>query len=305
MNHLVIGIPTYKRPSMLKKLILSIFSMDINEDLIKSVTIVLVDNDTKRTGEPIAQELMTQCPSSFNFHYYSFPKKGLTNVRNEILDRALIFNPDYIAFVDDDEYVAEYWLNEMITTMVKNNADIVQGPNVPVFEKKPAHYLACWFNFDNFENNEKIDFVETGNSMIRSKFLRDNNLRFDSRFNQTGGEDTYFGVRAIKNGAVIFWAKNAIVYETIPRSRSTVQWLVKRLYRAATTYTYILKLEKKNILLAKKIAVSFFYLFIGIIGLILLPFPVRHRYWGLFKICEAFGGFAGFFNIRYKEYATI
>lgn len=302
MYNLVIGIPTYKRPLMLRKLILSIFSLDINQDLIKSVTIALVDNDIERTGEPVAQELMTQCPSAFDFHYYSFPKKGLTNVRNEILDKALSFNPDYIAFVDDDEYVAKYWLNELMTTMVKNNADIVQGPNFSVFEKKPAHYLARWFKFENFENNEKLDFVETGNSMIRSKFLSDNNLKFDSRFNQTGGEDTYFGVQAIKNGAMIFWATNAAVYETIPRSRSTVQWLVKRWYRGATTYTYILKLEKEYSKLAKKIIVSFVYLAIGALGLVLLPFPVKHKYWGLFKICEGLGGFAGFFNIRYKEY---
>jgi len=304
MNQLVIGIPTYKRPSMLKKLILSIYSMEVRKDLISFINIVIVDNDAEKTAELIVPSLKSECRDDMAIHYFNYPKKGLTHVRNEILNKAQSFNPDYIALVDDDEYVSPNWLNELMVTMLNNNADMVQGPNVPVFEKEIPPYLKYWFDTVDFENNTRVTFVETNNLLVKSKFIHDNGLSFDSRFDQTGGEDTFFGVQALNKGASVFWAKKAIVYETIPPKRATLKWLIKRKYRGATTFTYILKLEKDYQGLIKKSMVNILYFGIGLLTLPALLFTFKHRYWGLFKICEAFGGFAGLFNIRYKEYAT-
>ena len=304
MNELVIGIPTYKRPLMLEKLVLSIYASQLRKELIGSVNIVVVDNDVERTAESISIELKNKCPLPFTFHYFNFPKKGLTHVRNEILKQAMNFKPDYIAFVDDDEYVTENWLNELMKTMIHMNADMVQGPNIPVFEKEVPEYLARWFYVHNFETNTQLKSVATNNLLIKSKFLTDHNLRFDSRFDQTGGEDTFFGVQAIQKGARIFWSHDAIIYETIPEKRATLKWIMRRIYRAATTFTYILKLRKSYLKLIRKFIISVLYLAVGIFGLLLIPFSFKYKYWGLFKICAGLGGFAGMFNIRYKEYAT-
>ena len=278
--------------------------MKVRDDLISFIDIVIVDNDAEKTAEPIVLSLKNECLDQMAIHYFNYPKKGLTHVRNEILNKAQGFNPDYIAFVDDDEYVTQNWLNELMVTILNNDADMVQGPNVPVFEKEIPTYLKYWFNTVDFENNTRVTFVETNNLLMKSKFIHDNNLGFDSRFDETGGEDTFFGVQALNKGARIFWAQKAIVYETIPSKRATLKWLIKRKYRGATTYTYILKLEKDYLELIKKLIVTVLYLIIGMVTLPALFFTFKHRYWGLFKICEAFGGFAGLFNIRYKEYAT-
>ncbi len=304
MNQIVIGVPTYKRPEMLKKLILSIYSCEIKQNLVKSIDIIIVDNDAEKTAENIVLSLTNKSPEQFALHYFNCPKKGLAHVRNEILDRAFEFSPDLIALIDDDEYPAKDWLTELMGTLNSNNADIVLGPNKPVFEKEVHHNFARLFDTLEFANNAQVDFVKTNNLMIRAEFVRLHKLRFDSRFNQTGGEDTYFGVEAVKVGARIFWAQKAVVFETIPDKRASLNWLVKRAYRGATTYTYILKLEKKYLQLMKKFIVSLVYLLVGIFTLPLLLFPVKYRYWGLFKICNAFGGFAGLFNIRYKEYSN-
>jgi len=305
MNQLVIGIPTYKRPAMLEKLILSIYASHINQNLISSIYIVVVDNDAERTAESAISQLKKKCVQPFELHYFNYPKKGLTHVRNEIIKQSLSFNPDYIAFVDDDEYVTENWLNELVKTMIDMNADIVLGPNLPVFEKEVPKYLSRWFDVHNFENNKRMQIVESNNLLIKSKFLIDYNLRFDSRFDQTGGEDTFFGVQAIQEGARIFWSHDAIVYETIPEKRATLKWLMRRIYRSASTFTYILKLRKSYIMLIRKFLISIFYLGFGICSLVFLPFSTKHKYLGLIKISEALGGFAGIINIRYKEYAAI
>ena len=302
-NHLVIGIPTYKRPVMLEKLVLSIYASQISIDSISSVDIVVVDNDIQRTAESVITALKNKATPPFNLHYCNYPKKGLTHVRNEILKQSLNFKPDYIAFVDDDEYVVKNWLNELIKTMVHMNADIVQGPNLPVFEKEVPEYISRWFYVENFESNKQMEVVETNNLLIKSKFVNEHNLRFDSRFDQTGGEDTFFGVQAINKGARIFWSHDAIVYETIPELRATIKWLMRRKYRAASTFTYILKLKKSYLMLIRKFLVSIIYLGFGICSLVFLPFSNKNKYLGLIKISEALGGFAGILNIRYKEYA--
>jgi len=225
MNKLVVGIPTYKRPKMLEKLILSIYASQLNANLIGTIDIVVVDNDKERTAASIINELKKKCIQPFAIHYFNFPKKGLTHVRNEIIKQSLSFDPDYIAFVDDDEYVTENWLNELVKTMIDMNADIVLGPNLPVFENEVPEYLARWFH-------------------------------------------------------------------------------VGRIYRAASTFTYILKLRKSYTMLIRKFFISIFYLVLGICSLVFLPFSGKHKYLGLIKISEALGGFAGMMNIRYKEYAS-
>lgn len=304
MNQLVIGIPTYKRPKMLEKLILSIYDSHIEQNLMSAIQIVVVDNDIERTAESIVLDLKTNCTQPFTIHYFNYQKKGLTHVRNEILEQSLKFNPHYIAFVDDDEFVTENWLNELLKTMIHNNADIVLGPNFPVFEKEVPEYLSRWFEVQNFESNTQMEFVESNNLLIKCKFLIDHNLRFDSRFDETGGEDTFFGVQALQKGARIFWSHDAIVYETIPEKRATLKWLMRRIYRSASTFTYILKLKKSYGMLIRKIVVSSLYLAFGIGCLMFLPFPSKHKYLGLLKVSEALGGFAGMINIRYKEYPS-
>ena len=304
MNQVVIGIPTYKRPIMLEKLILSIYASLVNQDLINSIHIVVVDNDVQRTAEAVISTLKNKCVLPFTIQYFNFPKKGLTHVRNEIIEQSLSFKPDYIAFVDDDEYVTNNWLNELLQTMIDMKADIVLGPNLPVFEKEVPECLSRWFHVLNFETNTQMELVESNNLLIKSEFLIEHKLRFDSRFDQTGGEDTFFGVQAIEKGARIFWSHDAIVYETIPEKRATLKWLMRRIYRSASTFTYILKLRKSYVMLIRKFLISIFYLGLGICSLVLLPFSGKHKYLGLIKISEAFGGFAGMLNIRYKEYAS-
>src|SRR5947208_23514 len=110
MYQVVICIPTYKRPLLLKRLVRSINKCNIDVSLIKNFTIIIVDNDEGKTAMPAVNKLKAELNSLANkITYVNYPLKGLANVRNELIRNALLLNPDYIAFVDDDEYVSPEW----------------------------------------------------------------------------------------------------------------------------------------------------------------------------------------------------
>jgi len=297
-----ICIATYKRPKMLEKLLDSIFACSMNRQLVSKADIIVVDNDAQCTARETVEGKSIPDPVFFSLQYGSNPAKGITNVRNDLLSRADAFNPDFIVFVDDDEWVTEQWLNELVRTITERNADAAMGPVLPVFEKPLPDYVACWFNRESHEDQSKIDAIKTGNLILRASKLRELKLRFDSRFNITGSSDTYFGIQLQKSGSEIYWAAKAIAYETVPASRATMSWVIKRVYRGASTYTYMLKLEKKWGALIRKFFVSILYIFIGLITSVLVIVPFRKRYWGILKLVNGVGGITGLGNLLYNEY---
>jgi len=303
MYNVVIGIPSFRRPLMLKKLIFSIIGCNIDRSLIKEVFILVVDNDIEKTAEITVKELADEFYGIHRFYYHNYPVKGLSNVRNEIFTKALEFNPDYIACIDDDEYVTSDWLNQLLLTITKSRAEIVLGPVIPEFEGKVSPYIAYWFKYQKLENFQKVHFFWTGNFVISAGFFLKHKIEFDNRFNITGSEDSYFGVKALKSGADICWANKAVAYETIPQKRANLKWLIRRNFNNAITFTYILKLEKLYFRLLKKMVISFVYSVTGVMALVFIPFPFRWKYWGILKISESVGGFAGLFSFQFHEYA--
>jgi len=302
MQKIAVCIPTYKRPQLLLKTINSVCNNNISGSNIGRVDIIVVDNDAERTGENSVKGFDDTISPAFHIHYYNYSKKGLANVRNELLEKAIGLSPEFIIFIDDDEYASPEWLKELVETASDNNADMAVGPVHSVFEKPVPDYISYWFRKSGSASTVPIDTIASNNLIIRTDFLLRSKLRFDQRFNTTGAEDTYFGIEARQAGAKIFSANNALVYETVPDARARLEWLIKRRYRGAITFTYILILEKQYLKLLKKALISMGYLAAGTLGLVLLPFNVKTKYWGILTIVEGYGGLAGLFNVKYHEY---
>ena len=302
MYNLVIGIATYKRPIMLKKLVLSIIGCNINKSSIKDVNIIIVDNDIDKTAEIAVNELKERFCNSYKMDYFNHPAKGISNVRNELIKKASLLNPDFIVFIDDDEYVTSEWLNELVKTIINNNSDAVRGPVLAVLDKSVPEYISYWFKRESYADNAQIYSLTTGNLILKYTSLKKYDVWFDSRFNIIGSSDNYFGVQILKKGAKINWSANAITYETIPKNRANLKWLIRRIYRLASTYTYVLKLSKENLKVIKKILVSLIYIILGVVTVIIILIPVKKKYWGILKLTEGIGGIAGLGNLMYKEY---
>ena len=84
----------------------------------------------------------------------------------------------------------------------------------------------------------------TGNLMIAGTVLVESGLRFDERFNETGGEDTHLTFRLHQRGCRIVWADDAIVRETVAASCVNATYLIARSYRQSRVQARIhLELE--------------------------------------------------------------
>jgi len=302
MNKIIVCIPTYQRPELLKKLVISILECNIDRSLIKDVSIIIVDNDAGKTAEPAVTGLKENNRKDHEIAYYHLPLKGLSNVRNELLQIGMDRNPDFLVFVDDDEFVSQNWLNELVGTIVKNNGDMTMGPVISHVSKKIPEYVSYWLERSGHTDNEKLYYIRTGNLIIRAESLSEKKIRFDPRFNHTGGEDSYFGLQMLKKGATIYWASRAIVYETVPDERANISWIAMRYYNGANKYSYILRIENNYSKIIKKLVVSFLYIILGFFSLILIPFPIRKRYLGILKLYEGWGGIKGLLGLRYNEY---
>lgn len=303
MYNLAVCIPTYQRPVMLKKLLLSIFGNRIDKTIINAVDIIIVDNDINRSAEETVNKLRDNYIRSGKLLYYNHPDKGLSNVRNEMLKKALLQNPDFIIFVDDDEYVTPEWLNELLKTILRNNADAAIGPVIAELDESVSRYVRYFFIRKEYPDNSIVDSLATGNLILRRKSFEKFDIWFDNRFNSTGSEDSFFGIQLMKRGATIYFAANAIAYETIPDKRATLKWLIKSSFNGAVTYTYIQKIEKNFFQLFKKMVISVLYLIAGILSFLILLFPFRWKYWGILRVSESIGGFAGLVGILFHEYA--
>ena len=304
MYEIAICIPTYKRPLMLERLVLSIVECNINRSILKTINIIIVDNDREKSAELTSSKLLEQNNKILHISYFNYPVPGLSNVRNELLRKAFSLAADFIVFIDDDEYVTQNWLNELVQAISINKADAVRGPVVSVIESTIPKYISCWFERERYANNTQLSTLTTGNLILRCSSLKKFNVWFDPRFNSSGSEDGYFGVQLLNKGGEIYWAGDAIAYETIPKSRANLRWLFKRNLRTASTFSYVLILEKNFLLLLRKLLVSIVYLFLGSIMSILIFTNYRKKYWGILKIAEGCGGIIGAFRITYKEYKT-
>jgi glycosyltransferase involved in cell wall biosynthesis len=302
MYKIVICIPTFKRPEMLRNLVLSILECNIDKSLIISRSIVIVDNDAEKSAEKTVAELVAREGKGTEISYSGYPVKGLANVRNELLRIGLAKDPDFIVFVDDDEYVTMDWLNELVGTIESNKGDMAMGPVNSVVGNHVPVNISCWLDRADYFNNAKLNFIRTGNLIISVKSLLEKNVWFDSRFNKTGGEDSFFGLQMIKKGATIYWASKAVVCETVPDERANLKWLFARYYNGANKFAFILKIERNKVKIAKKIVVSLIYILTGFFGLVLILFPIKKKYRGLLKLSEGLGGIAGFLSLRYNAY---
>ncbi|MDV3482258.1 glycosyltransferase family 2 protein [Sphingobium yanoikuyae] len=235
MSKILIAIPTYQRPDGLRQVLQSIAVLETRHE----VVVLVVNNDY--SGKSQLEFSIQQLRDTG----YRFPlllrhedRRGISHARNMIVCEALkSIDTDVLVMIDDDEFPSAQWLDELIDTQSELAADIVGGPVSRIFEdSRIPDYLRRYNDGKHMSvKREKIEFIgSTANILIDMRFLRRfPNERFDVEFGMTGGGDYEFLKRAKKLGASFAWAPQALIQETFPISRSSVEWSLKRAYRSA------------------------------------------------------------------------
>jgi glycosyltransferase involved in cell wall biosynthesis len=204
------------------------------------LSVIVVDNDAdRRAGEAVVRAM-----SAFPFPLTSIvePRRGQTYAYNTGFAAASrVPGTEYVAVLDDDEYPAAAWLTELIAAAVRYDADVVGGPVFPVFQDA-GHWLAgSGLYAPRRYVTGPVDMIYgAGNMLIRRDVLAHYlDEPFAHAFAFTGGSDPDFFTRCRKDGRSFAWADDARVFETVPRSRTTVGWLLLRGFRSGTVRTRI------------------------------------------------------------------
>jgi succinoglycan biosynthesis protein ExoM len=222
-------IATYKRPQLLRKLLLSLVEQETEGQF--SFTIIVADNDAQRSAERVVRELNAD---GHRIIYAVEPEQNISLARNKSLSFA---TGDYIATIDDDEYADSRWLLNLCRAMMSYDADVVHGPVIPDFHPRTPDYIRPGFNRPNpLTGSTENYFLNTGNSLFRRALIEGLASPFDPSFGRTGAEDTAFFYALKRRGCRMTWCREALVFERVSAERASLAWLLKRRFRHGNLY---------------------------------------------------------------------
>jgi GT2 family glycosyltransferase len=164
-------------------------------------------------------------------------RQGNCNAYNRGFATALALFPHltHVAIIDDDEAATPDWLAHLLRAAGDSGADIVGGPQLPVFEDaEGARRFAMHpvFRSAHGTSGGAGLITSTGNCLIGVQVLQRMAPHFlDERFNFLGGGDTDFFTRCRSEGFTFHWAQEAAVHESVPKRRTERSWITARSVR--------------------------------------------------------------------------
>lgn len=229
--HVAVCIATYRRTAGLARLLESLGKLRFEAELRPMITIVIVDNDAE------SAEIAPSVAAAIGRLKVPVirlvePTRGLAAVRNACLDHAPK-DCDFIAFVDDDEWVEPQWLAALLDKQRATAAHVVQGPVRPSYLVPPPAWLAATgvYEVGPFADGQELSYGATGNVLISRAALEQSKARFHDRFNLSGGEDVDFFSQLQRAGNTIVAAPRATAHEEVPASRLNFGWAIRRRFR--------------------------------------------------------------------------
>jgi len=224
-------IPTYRRTDLLALAVESCLAQDFAE----AFDIIVVDNNPDGSARDAVTAL--QASSRVPVRYIPETRAGISHARNTGVAAA---QGRYLAFLDDDQRAAPGWLSGHIAALRGFAAGVSFGPTFPDFpEGAELSSVVLW----RYTRDEKIPTGSAmpnrspllgspgmGNSVMDRELCRLETPVFDLRYGFAGGEDTLLFRQLLQDGCRMVWCAEGCVRETIPASRLTERYLLRRAY---------------------------------------------------------------------------
>jgi len=214
MKHIAVCICTYRRPTLLMRVLLELQKQDTAG--IFDFSIVVVDNDNQHSAEATVNEFkkLSQIPIT----YCNEPRQNIALARNKAVE---IAKGEFVAFIDDDEFPCERWLLNMFQACKQYQVNGVLGPVLRHFDETPPRWLikSNFYVRPRHETGFVMEWMEcrTGNLLLDRRVFRADEIPFRPEFRT--GEDRDFFRRKTGQGHKFIWCNEAPVYETVPPSR--------------------------------------------------------------------------------------
>lgn len=299
----VICVATFRRPAMLADLLQSLATLQL-PDPAPELSVVVVDNDAEESAAPVLANVAAGFP--WRVVTATEPERNISLARNLCVRLALDEGADWLAFIDDDEKASPAWLGELLRTQAVHDADIVTGPVILDYPAGTPEWkrVKTVLSRARHPNGSMIDVAETANALVSRKVVERAEGPFDPAFGRTGGSDSQFFLRARLDGARIVWADQAVVRETVPESRTSSDWMLRRAFRMGNSSVLV----AGSVLplwnwLPRRLASACYR---ALRGIVLMPLAIVQGRGAVLdalqNLCVAMGAFAGMLGIRYVEY---
>jgi GT2 family glycosyltransferase len=263
---IVVCIPSFRRPQHLRLTLESLAKQCTS----RRFAVVIVENDVgKCESVPVATEFLASGKSPGLCVVE--PRQGNCHAINAAFETAMAVFPDAtsLLMIDDDEIASKDWLELMVQSAETTGADVVGGPVWPDFDDATKRGLRHHPAFrPAYDTSGPVPVIYgCGNCLIkRSVFARLGDPNFDLRFNFLGGGDYDFFARCRQAGFRFHWAAEAVIVESVPKSRSNIGWLARRGLRIGAINYHIQRKAARTVwsrtrLIAKMFAMLPFSLF--------------------------------------------
>jgi GT2 family glycosyltransferase len=225
---IVVCIPCFRRPQHLRLTLESL----ANQRTDRRFAVVIVENDTSgRESVPVAREFLEA--GRFPGLCVIEPRQGNCQAINAAFETALATFSAATSFlmIDDDEIASPDWIELMVRASETTGVNLVGGPVLPKFDDDMKRGLSRHPAFrPAYDRSGPVPVIYgCGNCLVtRPVFAMLANPTFDLRFNFLGGGDTDFFMRCYRAGMKFHWAAEAVITETVPRSRTNLGWLALR-----------------------------------------------------------------------------
>lgn len=239
----VVTLPTFRRPEHLLKTLASLQAQETS----RRFAVIVIENEAEeRAGAAVAAPLFEK--GAMEGFLIVAHERGNCAAYNAGWHTALAQFPSFrwLLVIDDDEAADPHWLDRMCATAETLPADVVGGPQIPLFEtsggsKYTAHPV---FTPHYTETGFVRALYSSGNLLVsREVMLRIGPPFFDLGFNFMGGGDSDLLSRAAQAGFRLAWCADAKVMETVPARRLERDWIVARSLRNGVISTLV---EKKR-----------------------------------------------------------
>ena len=227
----VVGIPTFRRPQGLARLLESIANQRVDFE----VRVLVADNDSeKQEGMETVARLQER---GFRFPLEAFvvEERGISQVRNALMKRAFVeYQANSLAMLDDDEWAEEEWLASLVRVQRLTKADVVGGHVSADFAVSPPEWLQDLEGYPRKHRQRSgcvpLIYGTTNVLLSRSILVRFPGQFFDPFYALVGRGDTEFFTRIKKLGAVFAFAHLARSHEVFGASRMTKAWARERAF---------------------------------------------------------------------------
>ena len=297
-DRVVIAIPTFKRPKSLARLLHAIARLKTEAE----ISVLVADNDA------LAHQGFDFCAGLAPGYRWPLQavieeKRGIAQVRNRLVAEALKSDAQFIAMIDDDEWPAENWIEELLRAQHAVRADAIQGSILfvgPASGSKPVP--------DIRHASGLVEMLEgAGNLLVRREVFETIAAPwFDPAFALTGGEDRDFFMRLKRAGFRFGWADEALAFGRVAASRQRLGWMMRRAYSNGNSDMRVLLKHRQGILPLVRESLK-------IIGALLLSLPLalilgfspNHQSRPLVMFMRAVGKLTAMIGLRYNEYALV